>query len=158
MSPVDLQVHKDLYIGGEWVPSDGSGTIDVIGAATEELIGQVPDGTPGDIDRAVASARRAFDDGPWPRLTPMERAEILGRLSVGLQTRAQDIADLISMQNGSPKSFSLMGQVFASTMVLDNYVRLAGEYQWEEERTGSFGFPIKVRRAPVGVVGAITPW
>jgi acyl-CoA reductase-like NAD-dependent aldehyde dehydrogenase len=68
------------------------------------------------------------------------------------------LADLISAQNGSPKQWSLMGQVFSSTMVLDTYVRLAGEYQWVDERAGMMGNPVRVRRAPVGVVAGITPW
>jgi acyl-CoA reductase-like NAD-dependent aldehyde dehydrogenase len=153
-----VHIYKELYIGGEWVEPAGSATIDVYSASTEELIGQVPDGTPADIDRAVAAARLAFDEGPWPHMSPVERAEVLGRLSQALQARAQDLADVISAENGSPKQWALMGQVFSSTMVLDTYVRLATEYQWVETRTGMLGNPVRVRRAPVGVVAGITPW
>jgi acyl-CoA reductase-like NAD-dependent aldehyde dehydrogenase len=153
-----VHIYKELFIGGEWVQPAGSGTIDVHSASTEELIGQVPDGTPADIDRAVAAARKAFDEGPWPHMTPVERAEVLARLSQALQARAQDLADIISAQNGSPKQWSLMGQVFSSTMVLDTYVRLATEYQWVDTRAGMMGNTVRVRRAPVGVVGGITPW
>ncbi|MHB8466587.1 MAG: aldehyde dehydrogenase [Acidimicrobiales bacterium] len=153
-----MHIYKELYIGGEWVQPSSSETIDVFSASTEELIGQVPDGTPADIDRAVAAARLAFDEGPWPHMSPVERAAVLGRLSQALQARATDLADVISAQNGSPKSWSLMGQVFSSTMVLDTYVRLATEYQWVETRTGMMGNTVRVRRAPVGVVAGITPW
>jgi aldehyde dehydrogenase (NAD+) len=153
-----VQVYKELYIGGEWVQPEGSGTIEVISPSSEEVTGQVPDGTPADMDRAVAAARRAFDDGPWPHMAPVERAEVLGRLSQSLQARAQDLADLISSENGSPKQWSLMGQVFSATMVMDTYVRLAQEYQWVDTRDGMMGNKVRVRRAPVGVVAAITPW
>ncbi len=153
-----MHVHKELYIGGEWVEPAGSGTIEVISPFTEEVIGQVPDGTPADIDRAVAAARQAFDSGPWPHMAPVERAEVLGRLSLALQARAQDLADLISSENGSPKQWSLMGQVFSATMVLDTYVRLAQDFQWVDTRDGMLGNKVRVRRAPVGVVAGITPW
>jgi aldehyde dehydrogenase (NAD+) len=153
-----VQIYKELYIGGEWVQPATAATIDVVSASTEELIGQCPDGAPEDIDRAVAAARAAFDDGPWPHMSPVERAEVLARLSLGLQARSQDMADTISAENGSPKQWSLMGQVFSATMVLDTYVRLATEYEWVNTRTGMMGNTVRVRKAPVGVVAGIIPW
>ena len=110
-----MQTYKELYIGGEWVAPDGSDVIEVISPATEEVIGQVPHASTGDADRAVAAARKAFDDGPWPHLSPVERAEAIARLSAALQGRAQDLADTISSENGSPKQWSIMGQVFSAT-------------------------------------------
>ena len=149
--------YDKLYIGGEWVEPHGTGSIEVISPHSEEVIGRVPDASPADMDRAVTAARQAFDDGPWPRMTPAERAEGIKRLSGALQSRAQDIADVISSQNGSPKSWSLMGQVFSATMVLDTYAGLASGYGWEEQRTGALGSPVIVRRAPVGVAAGIIP-
>ncbi len=153
-----MKTYKELYIGGEWVAPSGSEVIEVISPASEEIIGQVPDGTPADIDAAVAAARTAFDDGPWPHMTPVQRAEILAAFSQALQARAADLADTISSQNGSPKQWSMMGQVFSATMVLDTYVRLATEYEWVDTRVGMMGGPVRVRKAPVGVAAAITPW
>jgi len=153
-----VDVRDKLFIGGEWVDPDGKGSIDVISPHTEEVIGKVPDASPVDIDRAVDAARKAFDEGPWPRMTPEERAEGLKRLSGALQSRAQDIADIISSENGSPKSWSLMGQVFSATMVLDTYAGLASGYPWEDRRDGALGAPVLVRRAPVGVAAGIIPW
>jgi len=153
-----VDARDQLFIGGEWVKPQGSGVIEVISPHTEAVIGSVPDASPADLDAAVAAARRAFDDGPWPRMTPEERAEGLKRLSGALQSRAQDIADLISSQNGSPKSWSIMGQVFSSTMVLDTYAGLASGYPWEDRRDGALGAPVLVRRAPVGVAVGIIPW
>jgi aldehyde dehydrogenase (NAD+) len=153
-----VQVNEKLYIGGEWVEPETSATIDVVSPHTEKVIGRVPDASPADMDRAVAAARRAFDDGPWPRMTAAERAEGIKRLSGAVQSRAQDLADTISSENGSPKSWSLMGQVFSATMVLDTYAGLASGYPWEDRRTGALGTPVLVRRAPVGVAAGIIPW
>jgi len=147
-----------LFIDNEWVKPQGKGVIEVISPHSEEVIGRVPDASPADIDAAVAAARRAFDDGPWPRMSAGERAEGIKRLSGALQARAQDIADVISSENGSPKQWSIMGQVFSATMVLDSYAGLASNYQWEDDRTGALGSPVRVRKAPVGVAAGIIPW
>ena len=152
-----MRVHDRLFIGGEWVEPAGQATIEVIAAATEEPIGRVPDGTEADIDRAVAAARHAFDSGPWPRMSPGERADVMTRISQGLQARMQEIGETISQENGSPISWSVMAQVFAATMVLDYYAGLARDYAFEEPRQGVLG-PVIVRREPVGVVGALVPW
>ncbi|MEY3360974.1 MAG: hypothetical protein RL531_693 [Actinomycetota bacterium] len=150
--------HKELFIGGEWVAPAGSGRIEVISPVTEEVYGTVPDATEADVDRAVAAARRAFDSGPWPRMTPEERADAIARLSAALQARSMDIADIITNENGSVKSFSIMGQVFASTMVLDKYAEIARTYAFEDRRMGALGGDVRVRRAPVGVVAGVIPW
>ena len=150
--------HKELFIGGEWVAPAGSGRIEVISPVTEEVYGTVPDATEADVDRAVAAARRAFDSGPWPRMTPEERADAIARLSAALQARSMDIADIITNENGSVKSFSIMGQVFASTMVLDKYAEIARTYAFEDRRVGALGGDVRVRRAPVGVVAGVIPW
>jgi betaine-aldehyde dehydrogenase len=153
-----MHTFKELYIGGEWVAPTGNGVIEVISPATEEVIGQVPDGTTEDIDKAVAAARRAFDEGPWPHLNPVERAAVLGRFSANIQAKMQDYAEMISSQNGSPVSWSIMGQVLSSTMVLDSYVGFAETYRWVDTRTSMMGGTTRVRKAPVGVVAALTPW
>jgi betaine-aldehyde dehydrogenase len=153
-----VQVHETLFIGGEWVKPETGDLIDVVSPHTEQVIGQVPDASPADIDKAVAAARDAFDNGPWPTMPVEERAAALSRLSAALQARSEAIADLISSQNGSPKSWSIMGQVFSSTMVLDTYAALAPQYQWVDERAGALGGRLQVRRAPVGVAAGIIPW
>ncbi|MGP4023301.1 aldehyde dehydrogenase [Actinomadura sp. 3N407] len=152
-----MREHDRLFIGGEWAAPAGTGTIDVISPHTEEVIGRVPEGTEADIDAAVAAARRAFDDGPWPRMTPAERAEIVGRLSAIYAERQQEMADLVTSEMGSPIMFSVFGQAAIPQMVLQYYVDLAGTYAWEEERQGMLG-PVTVTQEPAGVVAAIVPW
>jgi betaine-aldehyde dehydrogenase len=153
-----MQIYDTLFIGGEFVKPEGGGVIDVISPHSEDVIGQVPDASPADIDKAVDAARNAFDHGPWPTMPVEERAAALSRLSAALQARGPQIADVISAQNGSPKQWSIMGQVFSATMVLDTYADIAPGYQWVDERMGALGAPLRVRRAPVGVVAGIIPW
>ncbi|MCP2336292.1 aldehyde dehydrogenase [Actinomadura rupiterrae] len=152
-----MREHDRLFIGGEWTAPAGTGTIDVVSPHTEELVGRVPDGTEADMDRAVQAARRAFDHGPWPRMAPAERAEILGRLSAIYAERQQAMADLVTEEMGSPILFSIFGQAALPQMVLQYYVDLAKDFAWEDERPGMLG-PVTVTREPVGVVAAIYPW
>src|SRR4029078_4187938 len=114
-----MLVHDKLFIGGDFVDPQGTDTIEVISPITEEPYARVPHSSEADVDRAVAAARKAFDEGPWPRMSPAERADIMAKVSGGLQARSQEIAQVITEQNGTPISWSIMGQVFAATMVLD---------------------------------------
>ncbi|HEX2316483.1 MAG TPA: aldehyde dehydrogenase [Thermomonospora sp.] len=152
-----MREHDRLFIGGEWTAPAGTGVIEVVSPHTEEVIGRVPDGTEADVDAAVAAARRAFDHGPWPRMTPAERAAVLGRLAAIYAERQQEMADLVTAEMGAPILFSVFGQAAIPQMVLQYYVDLAASYTWEEERTGMLG-PVTVTREPVGVVAAIVPW
>jgi aldehyde dehydrogenase (NAD+) len=90
-------------------------------------------------------------------MSPGERADAIARLSVALQARAADIAEVITRENGSPSSWSIMGQVFSSTMVLDSYVDITKNFTWEEQRQGALS-PVTVRKVPVGVCAGIIPW
>jgi aldehyde dehydrogenase (NAD+) len=152
-----VKTYDRLFIGGEWVSPSGTGTIDVINPTTEEVLGRVPDSTEADVDKAVALARDAFDNGPWPRMTPVERAEILTKVSQAIQADMQGFAELITSEMGSPVSWATMAQVFAPTMILDYYVGLASTFQFDEVRQGLMG-EVLVAKEPVGVVGAISPW
>jgi betaine-aldehyde dehydrogenase len=152
-----MQTYDKLFIGGEWVAPSTAARIDVTSPHTEQVIARVPEAREADVDRAVAAARRAFDEGPWPRMTPAERADVMAALLQQLQMRADELAVTITREMGSPISFSHMAQVMASCMVLDYYVRLAREYPFEQLRSGMLG-PCLVRREPVGVAGAIVPW
>ncbi|MEU9884914.1 aldehyde dehydrogenase [Sphaerisporangium sp. NPDC051011] len=146
-----------LFIGGDWVAPSGTATIDVISPHTEEVVGRVPDGTPADMDRAVAAARQAFDHGPWPRMTMPERAEVVGRLAALYAARQAELADVITLEMGSPIAFSQMAQAPQPLGMLQYFSELGKTFAVEDERPGVFG-PVVVRREPVGVVAAIVPW
>jgi betaine-aldehyde dehydrogenase len=153
-----MQVYDKLFIGGEWVAPASSATIDVVSPHTEEVVARVPEASATDIDKAVGAARAAFDEGPWPRMAPSERADVMAKISQIIQGRSQEYAETITREMGSPISWSIMGQVFASTMVLDYYTGLARTYAFEEVRDGVLGNKALVRKEPVGVAGAIVPW
>jgi betaine-aldehyde dehydrogenase len=153
-----IRDYDRLFIGGDWVAPEGTGTIDVISPVSEEVVGRVPDGTEADIDKAVAAARRAFDHGPWPRMTPAERGEILRTVAAQITAEMGDMAEIITREMGSPITFSGMGQVLAPTMIFNYYADLTTGYAFDEVRAGMLNPQVLVTKEPVGVVGAIAPW
>ena len=157
MSINGVQDRDTLWIGGDWVPSDGGGSIEVISPHTEQVIATVPEASTADVDNAVAAARAALESGPWATMEPAGRAEILTDLTGALGARAEDLAQTITAEMGSPIMFSHLGQVGATLMVPDYYANLAKDFTFEEERQGLMS-SVLVRREPVGVVGAIVPW
>jgi len=152
-----MRQHDTFFIGGDWVAPAGTGVIDVVSPHTEEVVGRVPDGTPADMDRAVAAARQAFDHGPWPRMTMAERAAVVGRLAEIYAARQGEIAELITLEMGSPITFSQLAQAPQPLGMLQYYAELGKTFPVEEERPGTFG-NVTVRREPVGVVAAVVPW
>jgi aldehyde dehydrogenase (NAD+) len=152
-----MRDHDRFYIGGQWVAPAGTGTLDVISPHTEDVIGRVPEGTTADMDRAVAAAREAFDNGPWPQMEPADRAAAVGRLADLYATRLDEMAELITEEMGSPITFSQLAQAPQPQMMLSYFAELGRNFTWEDDRPGLFG-PVTVRREPVGVVAAIVPW
>jgi len=146
-----MKVHDKIYINGAWVRSTGRGQIEVINAATEEVIGSTPDGTAEDVDTAVASARAAF--ATWSQTTADERAAYLDKIAAGLSERADEIARTITAEVGMPIKLSRAIQAALPVTTTKNYAALARAYRFEEQVGTSL-----VVREPVGVVGCITPW
>src|SRR5580700_8060720 len=94
--------HADrLFIDGAWVSPSSDATFDVIDSSTEKVYFRVPEAQPADIDRAVTAARRAFDEGPWPRMSHAERAEYLRGIAAGLRDRAEDIGQIWPRESGA---------------------------------------------------------
>jgi aldehyde dehydrogenase (NAD+) len=153
-----IKEYDRLFIGGDWVAPEGTGTIDVISPSTEEVMGRVPDATEADVDKAVAAAREAFDRGPWPRMTPAERAEVLTKVANAMTAELQGLSELLSTEMGAPIGFAQMALVLAPTMVFNYYAGLAETYPFEEVRQGLLNPEVLVRQEPVGVVAAIAPW
>jgi len=152
-----VKAYDRLFIGGEWVAPAGTATIDVINPTTEEVAGRVPEAAEADVDKAVAAARQAFDSGPWPRMTPAERAAVLTQVSDAIKAEMQPLAELITTEMGSPVGWGTMAQVLAPTMIIDYYAGLAQSYGFDEVRQGLMG-QVLVAKEPVGVVAAISPW
>lgn len=146
-----------LYIDGAWVEPRGGDYRGVIEAATGELLGTAALGSEGDVDAAVRSARRALDEGPWSRTTATERAQAMRRFAQALADRADETAALASRENGMPITQSKGLNGVAPVALLRQYADLIETIPLEEARPSALGATI-VRREPVGVVGAITPW
>jgi aldehyde dehydrogenase (NAD+) len=147
----EIQVRDKLYIGGEWVDPAGAETIDVVNASTEEVMGRIPQGTPDDVDRAVAAARQAFES--WSQTDMVERAELIRAVAAGLAARSEEIAATVAQELGMPVAQCVAIQAGLPTMTFTSVPDLLEDIVWREEIGNSV-----VVREPVGVVGAITPW
>lgn len=154
----NLSAADHFFINGEWAEPSTASTIEVINPSTEKFFYRVAEAQEADIDRAVGAARQAFDIGPWPRLSPAERAEYLVKLAAGLEARGSELSELWSGQTGVLHSTACaaiprLGQAFRY------YAALAGEYEFVERHAPSAGGKLGyLVREPVGVVGAIIPW
>ncbi len=146
-----------LFIGGDMVKPESGDVLEVISPVTEGRIGTAPSSTPADIDTAVRAARAAFDSGPWPHMSPQERADALQPFGEYLGARVPEIAQLITEEMGSPIAFSNRLQAPVPVMLLDYFRKLAASFPFEEDRAGITG-PARILREPVGVVGLIVPW
>ena len=146
-----------FFIDGQWVAPSGSEQHQALEAATGELLGTASLGTDADIDAAVSAARRALDTGPWGRTTAIERAEAMHRFAAALSTRAEATSKLVSQENGMPITLSCAFNGAAPAGMLQMYAEMVKTVALEEIRPSLSGATI-VRREPVGVVGAITPW
>ena len=147
-----------LFINGCWVEAAGGGVIEVVSPSTEVVIATVAQATQPDIDAAVASARKAFDEGPWPRLELAERADYLRKMSKALEPRLAELSRAWVEQVGSLASIAPF-VIGAGKFWFDYYANLAETYPFEERRVPFDGRGTAcVVREPVGVVAAIAPW
>lgn len=155
-SLLNLASPEKLFIGGGWSSSSGSEGIEIISPSTEEKVGRVAKATTADMDRAVAAARHAFDDGPWPRMSGPERAAYLRRIAEEMGKRADDFARAWSLQVGMPYSQSSQTAPFMNGYF--TYFADLAEQGFEEVRQPMMGGHAIVVREPIGVVAAIVPW
>jgi acyl-CoA reductase-like NAD-dependent aldehyde dehydrogenase len=153
------------YVGGEFLPS--TETFSVINPATEQAICDVTDAGRDDFEAAVVSARRAFDEGPWPRMTPEDRIAQLAVLTECLERRTKDLVEANVAETGSPRRLSEAAQVggaFAQARQLSEVYRNLPEWEHNELPLSQFTYaPGKLRMSirrfePVGVVSSITPY
>ncbi|MGZ4707683.1 MAG: aldehyde dehydrogenase [Acidimicrobiales bacterium] len=153
-----MDERRRLFVGGAWAEPTGREVIDVISPHTEQTIATVAAAGPEDVDRAVAAARAALDEGPWPRLDPSERIAAVRRLAELYGSRRKVMAQLITSEMGAPISFSKFAQATLPMILMNAFADLAEQCPWEERRPGHFGQDITVRKEPTGVVAAIVPW
>jgi acyl-CoA reductase-like NAD-dependent aldehyde dehydrogenase len=147
----DVQTREQLFIGGGWIDSEASGSIEVINPTTEEPLGSIPEGGAADVDRAVAAARDAFEG--WSQTPRERRAELLTAIAAQLGERADEIAATIAAEVGMPLKMSRRIQSALPIASFASIPDLIEQVAWEEEVGNSL-----IVREPIGVLGAITPW
>jgi aldehyde dehydrogenase (NAD+) len=140
-----------FFIGGKWVEPKGSGHLDVINSATEEVLATIPEGTPEDAEAAVKAAAEAFE--AWSQTPPAERAAYLEKISAGLAARGEELRHIIAAEVGMPVGLSPIYQLGTPPFAFGFYANLAREFKFEEEVGNSL-----IVREPIGVVACITPW
>ena len=146
-----MRKHLNHFINGEWVESTGSNIVDVINPATEEVIGQISDGTKEDLDKAVAAARAAFPS--FSQTTKEERISLLNRIADEYEKRKSDIVEVITEELGAPISIS---ENTHYVLGLAHFRQAAIElesFEFDERRGDKI-----IRKEAIGVSGLITPW
>ena len=154
---------RQLFIDGQWADAASGKAFETPDPATGETLARVAEGDAEDIDRAVRAARRAFEDGPWSRMTPSERGRIIWRIGDLILEHADELAQLESLDNGKPFAVAQAADV---PLAADLFHYMAGWATKIEGNTISISVPYMpgasfhsyTLREPVGVVGQIIPW
>ncbi len=147
----------EMFIGGEWTVGAGGDTQEIVNPATGKVIAHVPKGTEKDVDRAVAAARKAFDE-TWSETTPRERSERLLKLADAIEANGEELARIESENVGKPIAPTKSEEI---PPIVDCFRFFAGAARMLEGRaSGEYmqGFTSILRREPIGVVGSIAPW
>jgi aldehyde dehydrogenase (NAD+) len=150
--------YDKLFIGGAWTEPSTDQVIEVHCPATGEYVGKVPLAAPADVDAAVAAARAAFDNGPWPSTPPKERAAVLAKALALMEERKDEFVSRLGAETGQPPTSVETMHWMSSIGALGFFAGpAADQVKWQEVRTGGYGQTI-VHREPIGVVGAIVAW
>ena len=150
---------RKMLIGGKWVEAQSGKTFPVLDPATGNIIAHVAEGDAADIDQAVRAARKAFEEGPWHKMTPSDRGKLLWKLADLLEQHLEEFAQLESLDNGKPLSVARAADV---PLAAELFRYMAGWSTKVEGSTISMSAPGRYHaytlREPVGVVGQIIPW
>ncbi|HEX4660564.1 MAG TPA: 5-carboxymethyl-2-hydroxymuconate semialdehyde dehydrogenase [Streptosporangiaceae bacterium] len=155
-APPGLPGKLDHFIDGAWSASADGATFDVADPVSNETYAQAAAGGGADVDRAVAAARRAFTDGPWPGLAARERARVLTRIADGIERRGERIAELETFDAGLPVT-QARGQAKRAAENFRFFADMIVTLNEDAYRTGTSQLGYVIRK-PVGVAGLITPW
>jgi len=151
---------RKMLIDGQWVAAASGKTFITYDPSTEEPLAEVAAGDKEDIDRAVRAARKAFEGGPWRRMTPSERGRAIWKLADLIEARTEEFAQLETLDNGKPISVARVADI---PLVVDHFRYYAGwatkvEGETIPVSTGGIHMLNYTLREPVGVVGQIIPW
>jgi phenylacetaldehyde dehydrogenase len=154
-----LQRPHGLLIGGKWLPAADGATLEVINPSTGQVFATIAAGAAADIDAAVRAARRAFFSGPWAKLRAVERARLLYRLADAVESNADEIAWLESLDGGNPvgsiRHVDIAMAIDSLRMSASLADKITGETQLSAPQGEGLGYFV---REPIGVAGLITPW
>ena len=131
--------HEAFFIGGAWRKAQSDDRFDIISPRSEQVIGHVPAASRADIDAAVAAARKAFDEGEWPRLTPAERADYLTRMADAIAKRQSELAELITEELGCTLFLSQVYQVVSPIMSLNYNAEIGRSLDTAQVRISDLG-------------------
>lgn len=154
--PVKLDAVKH-FIGGQFVDSVEGQTFATLNPATNEPLAHVAAGSSADVDRAVRAARKAFDEGPWPRMATRDRAEMLRRIADLIDRHVEEIAQLETLDTGIPISQVRRGQIPRAAENFRFFAEMATRITGETYPVGDAFLNYTIRQ-PVGVASLITPW
>jgi aldehyde dehydrogenase (NAD+) len=160
---MDVRTSYDaLFIDGDWRVSQGGGASDVINPATGGAFGAVPEGSVADMEAAIVAARRAFDEGPWPRMDQRERTEVLLRFAAVLESWKDVVGPVIMQETGALQSL-IDGTHFGLGLARFRYAAETALRSFDVGTPLGVGYGdvlggTAVVREPIGVVGAITPF
>jgi aldehyde dehydrogenase (NAD+) len=161
MALVELAPENRNLIDGKLVDASNGNTFENVNPSTEEVLGTVADGTKDDMERAVAVARRTFDESEWS-IDPAFRQKCLRQLYQGLLEEKEQFRSIVVHEVGAPVSTTPFMQVDEPIEMVAYWAELAGSFEYEKAMSDVpfLGRPQRriLRREPVGVVGAITPW
>ncbi|CAI2366940.1 unnamed protein product [Moneuplotes crassus] len=146
-----------LFIDGKWVNSAHGDTFETIDPYTEQPIIQVQRASVEDVDRAVYSARKAFDQGPWRKTSATERGDLLMKLSDLIMQNCDELAHLEALDNGKPVTFAKMGDVPGTARTFQYFGGLANKIVGDTIQAPG-NFHAYTRKEPVGVAAQIIPW
>lgn len=159
MATFAAQSDNRLFIGGQFVSAEAGERLEVVNPYTQEIVGFAADSNAADVDAAVQAAREAFDRGPWPRMSPAERAAYMNRLADEIEKRAADISGLVTSEMGQPKDFSFYVNSIMPSSQLRYYAQQGIEFSYETQRANIDGPGTSIiRHEPLGVAALIVPW
>jgi betaine-aldehyde dehydrogenase len=153
---VQAVAHYDLLIDGKFVPAVSGETFDVLNPATNEVIARVAKGGPADVDAAVAAARRAFEGGPWPKMTGLDRQRLMMKLAQLLRDHLDELAVMETSACGKPIAES-RGDVANGALTLEYYAGMAPRVTGETLPIAPDLLDYTLRE-PLGVCACIVPW
>ena len=145
-----------MWIDNAWVDASDGGTREVINPADGTVIARVPEATAADVSRAIAAARRAFDEGPWPRMAARDRGTLLFRVAEAIRARSAELAETETRNMGKP-IVEAEFDVSDAAHCFEYYGGMASKIHGETLEVPDNALSMVVRE-PVGVVGQIIPW